>query len=459
MKKLLVAISLFYLDGITAQNVGIGTNSPEMLLHIRNGNSDKVLIENSGVLKEDSTTSVYFKHGGQYTAAIKTIGQPGNFARLGLFTYTDAYTYLLKERLSILDNGAVGINNTNPQSALAVKSAGRQFEIDNPAIFNTGYSSDIYFKITGKYTSSIKSLAVGTTTARLGFFSGTTDNATTQVEKMSINDNGVGIGITAPQAYLHVKSATSFGSPHMIIEDANAEPAIIKMKNNVPNAEWRLEGYNTAFNNNSDFTIKYVLNGVQTRALQVRGNGRIGIGTSVIDAPLHIYANSSITTPQLLLEESQSEFARIKMRNSTGSYWDIAGMGAATNAGGLLNLYFFNGTTGADKFSLAGTGNLWIAGTLTQNSDERLKKNIIQLDGSMEKLEKIKGYHYNWKEADRDPGLQTGLLAQELEKVMPELVSSNPEGIKSVNYSGMIPYLLEAIKTLQHEIEELKQKK
>jgi hypothetical protein len=39
---------------------------------------------------------------------------------------------------------------------------------------------------------------------------------------------------------------------------------------------------------------------------------------------------------------------------------------------------------------------------------------------------------------------------------MPELVTANAEGTKSVNYSGLIPYLLEAIKTLQHEVDELK---
>jgi hypothetical protein len=178
----------------------------------------------------------------------------------------------------------------------------------------------------------------------------------------------------------------------------------------------------------------------------------------VIDAPLHIYSNSSTTVPQLLLEESQTEYARIKMRNSTGSYWDIAAQGAATNADGYFNLYFFNGTTGANKFVLNGNGNLTIAGTLTQNSDERLKKDIVSIDHSLQKIERIGGYYYNWKDADRDPALQTGVLAQEIEKVMPELVTQNEQGIKSVNYIGIVPYLIEAIKSLQHEVAELKQK-
>ena len=374
MKKLLALLLPISFYGVKAQNVGIGTGSPEMSLHIQDGNNNKLLIENSQNLVEGSTNAVYFKSGGQYTAAIKTTGQPMAYARLGFFTYTDPNPGYLQERLSILDNGFIGINNTNPQAALAIKSGGRQLEIDNPAFFTNGNSTDLYFKITGKQTNSIRSIVVGTTTARLGFFSGTSDNSNNQAEIMSVNDNGVGIGITAPLANLH------------------------------------------------------------------------------------IYANSSIGKPQLLLEETETEFARIKMKNSTGTYWDIAGKGSTTNANGLLNLYFFNGTTGADKFSLAGTGNLWIAGTLTQNSDERLKKDISTLDNSIQKIEQVSGYHYNWKDADRDSSLQTGVLAQEIEKVMPELVSHDQQGVKSVNYIGMVPYLIEAIKTLQHEVDELKTK-
>ena len=147
------------------------------------------------------------------------------------------------------------------------------------------------------------------------------------------------------------------------------------------------------------------------------------------------------------------------MKNSSGTYWDIAAKAATTNANGYFNLYFYNGTTGADKFSLNATGNLWIAGALTQNSDARLKKDISVIENSMQKLEQINRYHYNWKDGDRDSALQTGVPAQELEKVMPELVSANAKGIKSVNYSGLIPYLLEAIKGLQQEVDQLKAKK
>ncbi len=52
--------------------------------------------------------------------------------------------------------------------------------------------------------------------------------------------------------------------------------------------------------------------------------------------------------------------------------------------------------------------------------------------------------------------MQTGLIAQEIEKLMPELVNTDSEGIMSVNYSGLIPYLIEAIKELKKENETIK---
>lgn len=67
----------------------------------------------------------------------------------------------------------------------------------------------------------------------------------------------------------------------------------------------------------------------------------------------------------------------------------------------------------------------------------------------------INGYRYNWKDPEKDKTLQVGLLAQEIEKVMPELVIENNDGIKSVNYAGMIPVLIEAFKEQQLEIKAL----
>ena len=119
--------------------------------------------------------------------------------------------------------------------------------------------------------------------------------------------------------------------------------------------------------------------------------------------------------------------------------------------------FFFRDNTNANLMSLFNTGNLTIAGTLTQNSDARLKRDLSPLVSSLDKVTRLNGYHYYWREKARDEGLQTGFIAQEIEAIMPELVTTAEDGTKSVNYIGVIPYLAESIKELKKENEELRQ--
>jgi hypothetical protein len=128
---------------------------------------------------------------------------------------------------------------------------------------------------------------------------------------------------------------------------------------------------------------------------------------------------------------------------------------------GSNDIGIFNQTSGWSFLVRDATGNAWVKGTVTANgvtltSDERLKKDITPLGNAMPLLEKLHGYQYHWKDETADTGLQTGLLAQEVEQVMPELVMTDEKGMKSVNYMGLIPYMLEAMKTQQNQIEELK---
>ncbi|HEY0655615.1 MAG TPA: tail fiber domain-containing protein, partial [Chryseosolibacter sp.] len=102
---------------------------------------------------------------------------------------------------------------------------------------------------------------------------------------------------------------------------------------------------------------------------------------------------------------------------------------------------------------------LTVTNTFTNLSDQRLKRNIRPLQNVMSKLENIHGYNYQWNAASRQDtlSLQTGVIAQELEAVLPELVHVNEEGIKTVNYIGLIPHLIEAVKELKKENEQLRQ--
>jgi hypothetical protein len=98
-------------------------------------------------------------------------------------------------------------------------------------------------------------------------------------------------------------------------------------------------------------------------------------------------------------------------------------------------------------------------GTLINASDARYKKNIKPIENALEKVNQVDGVSYNWKEEySNNQTLQLGVIAQELEKVFPNLVQTNAKGYKSVNYIGLIPVLLEAIKEQQKQIEALSNK-
>ena len=101
-------------------------------------------------------------------------------------------------------------------------------------------------------------------------------------------------------------------------------------------------------------------------------------------------------------------------------------------------------------------GTTTIAGDLNINSDARLKANIISLGATLYKLLQIDGKTYTMKK-DSDDKKKIGLLAQDIEKVFPELVTET-NNIKSVNYQGLIPVLINAMKEQQSEIDKLKEK-
>lgn len=96
-------------------------------------------------------------------------------------------------------------------------------------------------------------------------------------------------------------------------------------------------------------------------------------------------------------------------------------------------------------------------GTLYEYSDSTAKENINTLEkGNIDKVEKLRGVNFNWK-SDKGKNMQAGFLAQEVEQVIPEAVITNDSTKhKSLSYSAIIPYLVEAIKEQQAEIEELK---
>ncbi|RYU94789.1 tail fiber domain-containing protein [Emticicia agri] len=100
------------------------------------------------------------------------------------------------------------------------------------------------------------------------------------------------------------------------------------------------------------------------------------------------------------------------------------------------------------------SGSICYATTPTICSDIRLKKDFRPVQNSSLRLSQLKGFNYLWKN-EKMTDLQTGFIAQEIQKIFPELVTTDAKGFLSVNYVGLIPHLVEANKILQKQNEDL----
>jgi len=114
------------------------------------------------------------------------------------------------------------------------------------------------------------------------------------------------------------------------------------------------------------------------------------------------------------------------------------------------------------EYELDVSGDIHCTGTLFADSDLNVKKNLVLLDKSLDKISKLNGYYYHKVGEHEDSLKHIGVIAQEVEKEYPELISNNTD-TKSVNYDGLNAILIESVKelvkenrTIKSELEEMK---
>jgi len=108
------------------------------------------------------------------------------------------------------------------------------------------------------------------------------------------------------------------------------------------------------------------------------------------------------------------------------------------------------------------TGNIQATSDVIafSSSDKKLKNNIKPIPWALDKINKIGGYTFDWNEDKQDiyKGTDVGVIAQEIEEVLPELVQTRENGYKAVKYDKLVSLLIEGIKDLSAEVDELKRK-
>jgi hypothetical protein len=107
------------------------------------------------------------------------------------------------------------------------------------------------------------------------------------------------------------------------------------------------------------------------------------------------------------------------------------------------------------------TNSLHVKGDIvaSETSDKRLKDNIKPIENALGKIDKIGGYEFDWNDKQElYEGHDVGVIAQEIEAVLPEVVETREDGYKAVDYKKIVPLLIQAIKEQQKQIDELKNK-
>ena len=222
----------------------------------------------------------------------------------------------------------------------------------------------------------------------------------------------VGIGTTAPTAKMDIKGSVKFSHFY--------------------------------FGANEDTYIRGGKAGSKVLINDESGMGSVGIGLSnpneILDINGRMRIRHNTNTSGLWMSNSTNS-----LNGADGAFY---GMKTDTETG-----VFIGGTW---RFWVNSAGNGYLNGNLIQTSDKRLKKDFLPLNNSLSNIYKLNGYHYKWIEESRSKDLQTGLIAQEVQWVFPELVQTDEKGFLSVNYIGLVPHLIEAVKELRNENNALK---
>ena len=148
----------------------------------------------------------------------------------------------------------------------------------------------------------------------------------------------------------------------------------------------------------------------------------------------------------------------IQVTGSGGTAWAIGSSGGSNppgTASTTLAFHHWDGSAWNNEVEFDSSGNIVADGNITAFSDERLKDNIQTLEQGLDKIEQLRGVTYT-----KDGEKNIGVIAQEVEKILPEIVvtGDTEQKLKSVDYSRITAVLIEAVKDLSARVKELEDK-
>ena len=206
-------------------------------------------------------------------------------------------------------------------------------------------------------------------------------------------------------------------------------------------------------------------------------NGKIEIGDSADLQLYHDGSNSYIKdngTGNLFYRGGTQTFQNaagsktmmvLNAANSVDLHFNNNKKLETTNVGvTITGSLYVSGSVGGNAGAISASGDIVADGDIIayNASDKNLKDNIQVIKGSLDKIGDIRGVEFDWNEKSpgwaRERGHDVGVIAQEVQKVVPEIVTERANGYLGVDYKRLVPLLIESIKELKEEVEDLKKK-
>jgi hypothetical protein len=280
------------------------------------------------------------------------------------------------------------------------------------------------------------------------FQSVTTRGFTTTVPTLNIGQSSGASDVNFNLGQGRTANGNAFIDFHSALGGADHDFRIIKFSGAGGVAEIRNVAGPIQIITESESNINFDTAGV-SRLIIHGGSGNVSIGSPTdVGAKLFVNGNIRMDGTDFL-----SAASHIRFLNQTGN----VALPISTNNLLVSNDYAHRSRVPSNGLYVLGdisTSGDVIAFT---TSDRRLKDNISPIEDSLDKINRISGYTFNWNDKqDTYKGSDYGILAQEIELVFPEMVSTRENGFKAVKYDRLIPVLIQAVKQLSGEISKLK---
>lgn len=415
-------------------NVGIGTDNPGSKLDV-NGSLRCHNINMYGTdLILDNSNRRNGETGGTRRALVHSSDD------ILTINYNDDYTggVSIGSKCRIFNNGSIRAgHNTNTASYFGKSAVGYNTNDSDQASFahidcNNGTKYALL------QNSSGETILNSASTKRLRF-------RINDADKMTIDKDGnVGIGTTSPDAKLEVKgpiranrstnTASSFGRAAVGYcgHDNWASFAHISSNNQDDYALLQNSSGETMLNSASGKRLRFRISNADKMTLN--SNGNVGIGTTSPDYKLHV--NGNIKFNEFLISNELTMI--IATGNSPVERMRITDDGVGINTTTVNYQLDVNGSFRTTSEARA----LYFVAT----SDINLKENIKDIDNALLKISSIRGVTFNFKD---DLNNQGGIIAQEVEKVIPEAIQKGKDDIYTANYNTLTAYLIESVKSLK----------